>query len=108
MPGIPPYEARDSDEDAERTAALQAWVAEFLATDDLPELRTTGRWSRGSSPSVPTFRSVSDAELVAHLRELVPPYRSLFDRHITVSAASGFGVAIATQVCAEVGRPRRR
>jgi rifampicin phosphotransferase len=105
MPGIPPYIARASDEDPERTATLQAWVGELLSADDLPELRDERAGVLDIVASRPDLGTVSDADLVAHLRALCPPYRPLFDRHITISAASGFGIAMAAQVCAEVGRP---
>jgi pyruvate,water dikinase len=105
MPGIPRYEPRPSDEDADRSAALQAWVGELLAAEDLPELRDDRVRVLEIVAARPDLGGATDAELVEHLRALCPPYRGLFDRHITISAASGFGIAMAAQVCAEVGRP---
>lgn len=105
MPGIPPYVARPEDEDPARSAALGAWVGELLGATDLPELRADRASVDAIVAARPDLHTLADVELVAHLRSLCPPYRSLFDRHITVSAASGFGVSIAAQVCAKVGRP---
>jgi pyruvate,water dikinase len=105
MPGIPPFVERPEDTDEERAAALGAWVGELLSCDDLPDLRDDRARVDEIVAARPELGALSDKELVAHLRSLAPPYRSLFDRHITISAASGFGVSIAAQTCIAAGRP---
>ncbi|MBA2282985.1 MAG: phosphoenolpyruvate-utilizing protein [Acidimicrobiia bacterium] len=105
MPGIPPYDERPEDVDIERSGALGAWVGELLAAEDLPDLRDDRAGVDKVVAARPDLRGVTDQELVDRLRALVEPYRRLFDRHITVSAASGFGVSIVGQVCASLGHP---
>jgi phosphohistidine swiveling domain-containing protein len=105
MPGIPPYDERPEDVDLERSAALAAWVGELLSADDLAELRDDQVEVERVVASRPDLRALTDVELVDRMRSLVGPYRRLFDRHITISAASGFGVSIVGQVCAAIGHP---
>ncbi len=105
MPGIPPYVHQDWHDDPERTAEMGAWVQELLAATDLPELRD----ERAEVDAVVAQRgeltSYRDADLVRRIRDQVPRYRQLFDRHITVSAASGFGIGMVGGVLQAVGEP---
>lgn len=94
MPGIPPYRHEPWHDDPERTAALGAWVQELLTATDLPELRDDRASVDAQVAARPDLTALRDDELVARIRSFVPTYRRLFDRHITVSAASGFGVGV--------------
>jgi pyruvate,water dikinase len=105
MPGIPPYVHEDWHDDEERSAALGEWVQSLLAAEDLPELRADREGVDQLVAARPDLDALSDPDLVDLMRALVVPYRPLFDRHITISAASGFGVSIVAQVCAAVGKP---
>ncbi len=105
MPGIPPYEPRPGDVDEERSAALQGWLSEVFATDDLPGLRADRDEVEGIVAGRPDLDTLTDAELVARMRSFIPVYRRLFDTHITVSAASGIGVGSVASVCQELGDP---
>lgn len=105
MPGIPPYSARPADEDAERSAALGAWVGEFLVSTDLPELREDRAMVDAIVADRPDPSALSDRELVTRLRSFGPLYRDLFNRHITVSGASGVGVGIVAGVAQAIGDP---
>ena len=105
MPGIPPYEARPSDEDEGCTAQLQAWVNEFLTTTDLPELREERAEVDAIVAARPDLVELSDRELVERMESFGPLYQDLFNRHITVSAASGVGVGIVAGVAQALGDP---
>lgn len=105
MPGIPPYQARPEDEDEERTAALQQWLEESLAADDLPELRERRDDVDALVAARPDLTSLTPAELVARMRGMVPMYRALFEEHVMTSAASGIGTGIVAGVCQELGDP---
>ena len=105
MPGIPPYEPGPGDVDEERSAALQGWLSEVFATDDLPGLRADRDEVEGIVAGRPDLDTLTDAELVARMRSFIPVYRRLFDTHITVSAASGIGVGSVASVCQELSDP---
>jgi phosphohistidine swiveling domain-containing protein len=105
MPGIPAYSHQAWHDDEERSAALGGWVQGLLAAEDLPELREERALVDDIVRNRPDLGGLSDAELVARVRSFVPLYRSLFDRHITISAASGFGVGMVAGVMGAVGRP---
>ena len=102
MPGIPPYEheARPTDESEVHTGRLAEYLTWFLSVDDLPELR--GR-PRTSSLAVvaqrPDLARSTLQEVVDHGRSFEPLLRRLFCRHISVSAASGVGIAIVGRSC---------
>lgn len=107
MPGIPPYVHQPWHDDEERSAAMGAWVQEFLAATDLPELREDRAEVDALVAARPDLTRLSGAELVARIRSFVPTYRHLFDRHITVSAASGVGIGMVHGVLEAVGEPEQ-
>jgi pyruvate,water dikinase len=105
MPGIPPYEERPGDVDEERSEALQGWLESTLGEDDLPRLRADRAEVDALVAARPDPASLTDRELIAHMRSFGPLFRRLFDEHITVSAASGIGAGIVAGVCQAIGEP---
>jgi phosphohistidine swiveling domain-containing protein len=105
MPGIPPYVHEDWHDDEDRSAALGAWVQDFLAATDLPELRADRAEVDAIVAGRPDLTTLGDVELVERIRAQIPLYRRLFDRHITISAASGFGVGMVGGVLDAVAQP---
>src|ERR1700682_4174174 len=105
MPGIPPYEARPGDEDPERTAQLQIWIDRLFTDEDLPEPRAEKAEVDQLVAARPDLRSLSDDELIERARRMVPWYRRLFERHISVSGGSGLAVGTVAAICQAVGRP---
>lgn len=84
----PPYEPREGDESPEHTeriAKTMEWV--FTATD-LPELREDRERVMEIVRSRPDLASLSNEELVGRIRDLAPPFRDLFSRHIYISYAA--------------------
>lgn len=106
QPGIPPYEARPTDESAvhaERSGATLQWI---LTADDLPELLEEHQAMEDLRASRPDLPSLSDAELVARMRELIGGwFRRLFAQHIYVTYAATVPTGIIAGVCGELGQP---
>jgi pyruvate,water dikinase len=105
MPGIPPYEPRPGDEDPERTAQLQTWIDRLFTDEDLPEPRAEKAEVDQLVAARPDLRALSDDELIERARRMVPWYRRLFERHISVSGGSGLAVGTVAAICQAVGRP---
>ncbi len=105
MPGIPPYVLRPGDENETRSAQLGLWVASIFQQDDLPELRADATRVEAIVVGRPDFSQLTDRELLARARAMVPEYRALFERHIQVSSASGLGIGTVAGVCDAIGQP---
>jgi pyruvate,water dikinase len=105
MPGIPPYRPRPSDEDPERTARMQEFLNWVFSVEDLPELRELRDEIDALVSARPDLQSLANAELIARARSLVPVYRRVFERHITISGATGVGIGTVAGVCQAIGDP---
>jgi rifampicin phosphotransferase len=108
MPGIPPYEdeRRPTDESPEHSVRLGRFISDYcFGRDDLPELRDDREAVEQFVAERPDLGSVSEAELLVRLRSILPLYRTLFDQHIGVSAASGVGIGTVSAVCQAIGQP---
>jgi phosphohistidine swiveling domain-containing protein len=106
QPGIPPYEARPTDDSpahAERSGATLQWV---LSTDALPELVDDQAAVERVAAERPDLASLSDAGLLARSRELFGSwFRRLFAQHIFTSYSAFVPAGIIAGVCAELGDP---
>ena len=101
-PDVPAYEPHpdDASEAArERMVKTLDWV---LGAESLPELLDDRAEVDALVAARPALGELSDAELVAHARSVVPLVRRLFDRHFLVSASAAFGPGVAGAVLAEL------
>ena len=105
MPGIPDYVAQPGDENEARTAEIGRWIAQMFQQDDLPELRADANRVDAIVTGRPDFATLSDRELLARARAMIPEYRALFERHIQISSVSGLGIGTVAGVCQAIGQP---
>ena len=101
-PDVPAYEPHpdDASEAArERMVKTLDWV---LGAESLPELLDDRAEVDALVEARPALGELSDTELVAHARSIVPLVRRLFDRHFLVSASAAFGPGVAGAVLAEL------
>jgi len=105
MPGIPPYRPRPTDEDPARTEELARWLAAIMSAEDLPELRELRDQIDALCAQRPDLAALSERELVAYARSMLPHYRRVFAKHIEVSGASGIGIGTVAGVCQALGQP---
>ena len=101
-PDVPAYEPHpdDASEAArERMVKTLDWV---LGAESLPELLDDRAEVDALVAARPPLGELSDVELVAHARSIVPLVRRLFDRHFLVSASAAFGPGVAGAVLAEL------
>jgi rifampicin phosphotransferase len=105
MPGVPPYEAMEGDEDPARTEAIQAtlsWVFSGPALTELEDDRAKMAELRAARPD---FTAMSEAEIVAWYRALVPELRRLFAQHLFISYCSSVPLGVIQATCTAIGRP---
>jgi pyruvate,water dikinase len=105
-PTIPPYVAHPQDESPERSAAVGARFAEFLAATEQPsylaELISQVRTWVTQRPDLPTL---SDAELLAYGRTASRRQRPTWDVYCVVTLAGTVGPGVVGQIAASLGHP---
>ena len=101
----PPYRPLPTDEDADRTAAINQTLGWILTTEDLPELLDDQRTVDDYVANRPDLTTLSLEELLAHARERMDLFRHLFAQHIFITNASTVPVGIIQGVAAEIGDP---
>jgi pyruvate,water dikinase len=94
-PGVPPYEAQPTDEDAARSEALGATLGWVLTTPNLDELIDDQRAMEQLRADRPDLTTLSNEELVARLRHIMGTwFRKLFGTHIFTTYAATVPVGI--------------
>ena len=105
MPGVPPYEAVDGDEDPARTEAIQAtlgWIFSCSALADLDADRAGAADLRAARPD---FAPMSDQEMVAWYRSMLPELRRLFTTHLFMTYCATVPLGVIQGVCTAIGDP---
>jgi pyruvate,water dikinase len=107
----PPYRPLPTDEDDERTAAINQTLGWILTVEDLPELIDDQREVDDYVAARPDLASLSLEELLAHARERMGLFRRLFAQHIFITNAAtvpvGMIQGIATQAMNDPTLPMR-
>ena len=105
MPGVRGYDPQPTDEDPDRTAAVQATLNWILSADDLPELREDRRAMADLRSRRPDFAALTDRELVDYTRDRVPELRRLFGQHLFITYCSTVPVGMIQTTCQRLGDP---
>jgi pyruvate,water dikinase len=104
-PDVPPYVPEPWHENAEITEKMGGWMGKVMTDTDLPELRDDREISRATRAARPDLSGLTDEQLVAHARGLIPTIRHLFRRHLAVTAGSSIGPGVLGAVAAALGDP---
>jgi rifampicin phosphotransferase len=106
QPGIPPYKPQPTDERpdlSERVGATLQWI---LTTPDRADLVAEQEMIKGLRDNRPDLSSLTDAELVGRLRELMGThFRRVFAEHIFTTYAATVPTGILQQAAAAAGDP---
>jgi pyruvate,water dikinase len=103
-PDTPPYRPHPDDECpecGEKIAETTKWI---LRTTDFPEAMEDRREAEAARDARPDLTRLSDAELVARAREMIPLIEKYFRRHIMSSASAPVGMSIVEGMLGELGR----
>lgn len=101
----PPYQPHPEDECAECSAKVGATITEILGRTTFPEIEADLQRVLALRADRPDLRALSDAQLVAHARSLLPELGNAFVRHDYSTLGSAVGPAMLGELCAAVGRP---
>jgi pyruvate,water dikinase len=103
-PDVPPYVPEDWHDSPENTAKMAAWM-EHVLTGDLQVLLDDQAEANRIRAERPDLTRLTDYELVARARGLLPTVRRLFERHLTVTAGASIGPGILNAIAEAMGDP---
>ena len=108
MPGVPPYEAQDGDEDLAKTQKIGEtfqWALGHTQLDELDELTEGRRVTRELRSNRPDFTEFTNEELFDQYLDLMQLHRKFFSQHIFSTYMATVPVGIISGVANAVGRP---
>ena len=108
MPGVPPYEAQDGDEDLAKTQKIGEtfqWALGHTQLDELDELTEGRRVTRELRSNRPDFTEFTNEELFDQYLDLMQLHRKFFSQHIFATYMATVPVGIISGVANAVGRP---
>jgi pyruvate,water dikinase len=105
MPGVPPYEAMDGDEDPSKTEAIQQTLGWVFSAPELTDLEADRLRMAELRANRPDYDSMSDEEIVAYYRTLQPEMRRMFAEHLYISYCSTVPLGVIQGVCTAIGDP---
>lgn len=104
-PDVPPFVAEDWHENPAASERMGAWMMRVLTADDLPDLRADRDLADTVRAGRPDLSKLTDTQLVERARSLVPTIRTLFRRHLAITAASSIGPGVLNAVAGALGDP---
>ena len=105
MPGVPPYQPMDGDESPARTEAIQNTLNWVFSAPRLTELEDDQAKMAELRAARPDFGAMSDAEIVAWYRSLIPELRRLFAEHLFITYCSSVPLGVIQGICTAIGQP---
>ena len=108
MPGVPPYQQRDGDEDLAKTQKIGEtfqWALSHSKLEDLQELTESKTATKKLRDDRPDFSKYSNEELFNQYLELLKLHRKYFSQHIFTTYMATVPVGIISGVANAVGRP---
>ena len=105
MPGVPPYQAMEGDEDPSKTEAIQQTLGWIFSAPELTDLEADRLKMADLRANRPDFDALSDEEVVAYYRTLQPELRRMFAEHLYISYCSTVPLGAIQGVCTAIGDP---
>ena len=108
MPGVPPYQQRDGDEDLAKTQKIGEtfqWALSHSKLEDLQEFTESKTATKKLRDDRPDFSKYSNEELFNQYLELLKLHRKYFSQHIFTTYMATVPVGIISGVANAVGRP---
>jgi pyruvate,water dikinase len=99
----PPYRPDPRDANAQRTAAVSAWLEAVLTDDPKPLIDLAQQCVDAMVAHRPHLASLSDAGLLAHFRALTAEARLTGTQHLPVLLGSNVLASLVAQTCQAVG-----
>jgi phosphohistidine swiveling domain-containing protein len=104
-PGIPPYRAHPKDENAERSAAMGAWMGSVLSAPDTAANERHRLEIDQLIAKRPALATLSNEQLLARTRQLAADLRPVFATHMVNLYQANIVAGLLAQCCQVAGRP---
>lgn len=101
----PAYDPHPDDDCAECSTKIAKTMEWVLSTESFPEIDEDRRRVLTIRTGRPDLGMLTDAELVARARSILPELDNGFYRHVFSSLPSSVGPAQLAEICAQLGRP---
>jgi rifampicin phosphotransferase len=101
--GVPPYKPHPDDENAECTEKVGAWLAGLFTATSVPGIDRVRARIDQIVADRPDVTALSEAELAARYRGLVPEFRTAFATHMLGTYAANIVSGVVTQIGTAVG-----
>ncbi len=95
----PPHVPGPDEQNLRASLAGLRYVWRTLGTTELPELVDDGRRVDRFLADLPDPATAGDRELRESVRDIIPLFADLFERHLVVSLAAGTAVAVLSNLC---------
>ena len=95
----PPHEPDGTERNLRAALAGLRYLWRTLGTTELPELADDQRLVDRFLAGLPEPTTATDRELQESVRDLMPMFADLFERHLVVSLAAGTAAAILSGIC---------
>lgn len=105
MPGVRGYAPLPTDEDPERTEAVQRTLQWILTRESLPELEADRAAVAAQREARPDFAQLDDQALVDFSRNRIPEVRRLFAQHLFITYCATVPMGMIQQHCEALGDP---
>jgi pyruvate,water dikinase len=102
-PHVPPYRPDPRDRNAERTAAVGAWLASLFTTDPKPLTDQDRVRIDALAVKRPDFGTLPDAQLLGYFRSLREENRHIFKRHLLNTYGCNVLTSMIAQICQAAG-----
>jgi pyruvate,water dikinase len=97
-PDTPPYVPHPDDESEEATARIGEQVGWVLSTTEFPHLDESKRMADALRVQRPDLTTLTDAQLVDRVRQMIPLLVEFFDDHVITSSNTAIGPTILGQL----------
>lgn len=100
---VPPYKPHPNDENPECSERVVAWMGSLFAATSVPGIDRVREQIDGIVKQRPDLTTLTEAELVARYRSLVPEFRLAFKTHMLGTYAANIVTGVVGQIGAAVG-----
>ena len=100
---VPPYEHQPWHDSPTHEARLGASMGWAMSTDSLPELDADKALAQSLREHRPNLSGLTDAELIARARSMVPYVQQTFENAMRISSLSPLGTGAVAAICEGLG-----
>lgn len=104
---VPPYQPHPLDEDPACSERMVAWMTSLFSATSVPAIARTREQIDAVVAARPDLSTLSDAELIARYRAIVPQMRPAFATHMECTYSANIVAGVVGQIAGAVGMSDR-